>query len=408
MGDAAAEVSEEDALMMFIKKLSALGLAAALFTACQPPVDETPPPDQTDDGEIDQALLATYKQALPKRSVLLAPRSPAAAMQANTGLVLGQVADYPVAAHPVVEGVNAHITGIIDILEFVTSLPPTLYNSETLEFVWGPYDDEESAEDGDKVLAYVKDNGDAGDHRFTYALLRGVGNDTSTYVPVILGGANPDADTEDHGNGVTLWDLEANRAFMDANYPDHGVLPTGRLAAAYSKDQGEDGNVLTIVLAALRGFTNEEGAVNDLDHLWGHVDDADAPEVAFVHINTHGDFIDTTAAIEDLSLRVAFVEDLGGRGEAIVTGGDLHSDTNGDSVAAGVECFDGAVARTYFDVGVTDAAANTTTFANEGALDACGVFVPTLDALGVPSLDSIDQGWMQALDEVATNGLPEA
>lgn len=383
---------------MFLRKLPALALAAAVSTACG--TDRQPPPDDTDDPTIDQALLATYKRALPQRSVLEA-RAPIRETATGANMVIGQVAEYPSHALPVIHGINAHIGGLIDALEFVTSLTPSYYDETTLEFGWGPYDDDNSEYADDKVFVYVKDQGEGADFRYVYALLRGVGDQAiESYVPVIVGGANPDAEEEDHGNGSTLWDFDANQSFLDANYPDNTEARTGKFAALFSKDRGEDGNVLTVVLAAIRNHTGANGeGPRDLDHLWGHVENDDAPEVAFVHITTQGNTDASTTELEDFDLRVAHIEDVGGRGEAIVSGGDL-----GDVIGDGTECFGPAGRRTYFEFGMTDGTGTRTSLGAEGANEDCGVFVPTLDELTVPSLDSVDPALVAAVQDAATNG----
>ena len=167
-----------------------------------------------DQPDYDEAQLALSRQALPSRARLEAPRA-----TPSTATLLGAPAEYPRASAEIILGINGAVGATVDMLEFITSLPPTIYNSNTKEFVWGPFE----ADDYGYMAAYIKDVGDAGDFRFEYALLRGASNDLATLTPIIYGGATPDPLNDDRGEGATVWDMTAADAFAAEHDPKQGA-----------------------------------------------------------------------------------------------------------------------------------------------------------------------------------------
>ncbi|MBI5498484.1 MAG: hypothetical protein HY904_26015 [Deltaproteobacteria bacterium] len=363
------------------------------------------------------AQLTAARRALPALGTLAPPNPRPRPPSPSPGTLptLGADAEYPAMARPIVLGINGQITALVNALRnLADNLEPTVYNSETHEFLWGPLPDNDSPLAGDSVEVYVRENVPQGDKpfRYEYALLRGMGTDQATFRMVIWGGANPDATNEDYGSGVTLWDFEANKAWLDVNAPAHGTVTRGRFVALYIRgpDQQTPTNVNTIVLANLHAFVPEDNptaAPVTLDHLYGHVQDTVASHtVDFVDIAATGDIMKTDGGVVDetLDIRLAFFNAGLGRGEATVTGGDL-----GTSVLNGVECWDATVNRTYYDLQAdTGADAGPTTILTEGTVDACGAtFSQTLDALHVPSLAAVDAALLQALRNAAANGIPQ-
>jgi len=392
----------------------------ALVSACdrgQPTAvvedrDRVPDITQEETDPYSAAMLETYKAALPKLSLLEAP-SPQSDMQAQ----LGNPATYPAIAAPQVRAVNEQVRGLVDMLEAITALPPTVYNSDTLEFVWGPWENDDTALQGDNVLAYIKDNGAGADHRYSYAFVRGMGNDVATYQPVIWGAMNPGPD-DDTGNGLVLFDFEANKLFEDAHNPSVSAdLTRGRFAIAFGRGESDDGSgaMVTIVLSTFRDFLpdGQAGDVVDMDQLYGHVAGVDGNTVDFVSILAAADITPDDAAnsaLEDIDLRLAFLNGGLGRAEAIASGGDLTSDT-GESVVLATECWDGLIARTYLDVAAegeiaADMPDGRITIEREGEPELCGpIFNNTLADLSIPSIDDVDSALLEALENVAANGL---
>ena len=410
------------------RTLPTLALAAACFTlttACGDQAEQRAkseigaPHDDEDlnDDEYDPDTLTRYRKALPARAQLeaKAPEGPD-----GMGLVLGETADAVQFVQEPVHGINGAVGGVLDMLEAVTATEPTLYDSEKGEFLWGPYDNDDSPVIGDTVAVWIVDNGEDAeeDFRYHYAFARGMGNDLASMVPVIFGGAEPDANNEDYGAGITLYDLEANRVFSDAN----GGLAQGqgRFVALYAKgeDENEAGTDVTWVVAAFRNFIGDDEAANgeaeaaNFNHLFGHVDGADGTELDFVSIDALGDLHQNEddadgEELEFLSIDVVAVNQGIGRGEILIAGGDLDDDNAPVNAGFSVECWDGAVARTYYDLNYLNGQVIVhDDEQSEGDISGCeGPFQATIEDLGIPTLDSIDQDLFAGLDALASNGL---
>jgi len=347
---------------------------------------------------IDQALLAQYRAAVPSETQIKA-----SAPTASSAAKVGDPAIYPQGSAEIVLGINGSIGFIVKSLEVVVSVEPTLYNSETKEFFWGPYKNDDGF---GTIAAYIKDAGEGEDFRYHYAILRGKDNDVAGLTPVIWGGANPDPDTKEHGSGVTLWDFEANYAFEQANNPDAAnlKLDRGRFVAVYGKNATDKGD-LTLVFAALRGFVPKDkpdAMPGDLDYLYGGLDDG-TTKIDFIDwasaFNVHEDM--TKPLPEDVGVRLAFVNEGQGRAEARASGGDLAT----GQVADSVECWDNALAQSYLSFktstnGVEDGAIS------DGDIASCGAFQPSLSELGVPALADVPADLKAALDQLATTGVP--
>ncbi len=365
----------------------------------------------TGGGSYDQALLEEYLRAIPSASVLGAPVPEAGTLQKGVAEV-GEPAMFPQQAVPVAKNINQTIKDMLDTLDKVVQHPPTVYNSETKEFFWGPIDNGSSALEGDSVALYIRDQGEDADFRYSYAWLRGVGSDASTLTPVIWGGSNPDPDNEDYGDGVALWDYEANYQWLLEYYPDQAENVTrGRFVARYAKgpSSAEPGDIVTVVVAVFRDYVAEgadaDAIPEDLDYFWGNIFDG-TNELDFLDFAYQDDLKGTSGETpEDIDLQLAFYNNGLGRAEAVATGGDLPEDMPGYYLAAD-ECWDAALLRTFYEVLAVPEEGSTGTspyvVETEGNADDC-----VLDSLEtIPSLDDLDPAFLAALDELASNGVP--
>ncbi len=122
---------------------------------------------KSSDEPIDQALLAQYRTAIPKETQVSA-KAPNPSMAAK----LGDPAIFPRGSNDIVMGINGSVKGMIDMLGAVVALEPTLYNSDTKEFVWGPYDNDNGI---GTIAVYIKEAN--GDFKYEYAFLRGIDKD---------------------------------------------------------------------------------------------------------------------------------------------------------------------------------------------------------------------------------------
>lgn len=378
-----------------------LMLAGALSTmtlfGCA--AEETDPPNNPPD-EIDQALLAEYRKALPSMGLLeaKAPDSSVASI-----LATGDPAIYPTGSYEIATGINGAVTGIIEVLDKVTGIDPTIYNSETREFFWGPFENEDGI---GYVAAYIREGREGADFQFEYALLRGIDRDIANLTPVIWGGATPDPENEDHGAGVTLWDFEANRAFEEEHNPDFAslTLDRGRFVALYAADVDENDPEAegTYVLASFRNFVsvdNPDAEPANLDYFYGRYENGIT--VDFLDWEANIDVSDPQDSVaENVGVRMAFLNEGTGRAEADAVGGSLE---DGQQLFA-VECWNAAIEQSYLSFDIQQDGQSVAT-GSEGNEADCGLFTATLDELGVPSLDDVDPGLRAILDEVARNGV---
>ncbi len=386
-----------------MKKLAVSLIALSLAAACG-----------KDDSSVglDQGKLATFRKALPSESMLAAKKPQGSAQNA-----IGDPAMYPIEAGPIAIHINLAVVGMVNLMRAITDLEPTLYNSDTQEFLWGPWDNDNGF---GTVAAYIKQQPEGADFRYVYALLRGVGNDLQTMKPVIWGGSNPDTTNPDFGNGITLWDFEANYEFAQANDPDFATQPydRGRFVAIYAQgaDENEPTATATWVYAVFRNFIGKDDYVAsadpfvegaDLDYLYGRYLDTTGWNIDFLHFAFAMDAETSTPALEDVSVKMAFLNSGWGRAEASANGGDLVA----PEAYNVTECWDAALDRTFLNQVATDSEGNPYTAA-EGVETSCGpdvngtpLFANTLSALGLPDLNDVDLGLKAALENAAENGL---
>jgi hypothetical protein len=339
--------------------------------------------------DYDDAMLTAFRKAIPDGDTLRAT-----APAANVAAALGPStpAFLPAQATDLVTGVNGAVGGLVDNLKAVVAIPPTSYNDDKNEFFWGPF----ANDDGfGTVAVFIRDTEGQGDFRYEYALLRGVEGDISTLSPVIWGAATPDAENDDYGVGVSLWDFEANRAFEEAHNPDFqaGTAPEGRFAAVYGRgaDENDATAEFAFVVAVFRNFVDPETAnpPADLDYFYGQYK-AEMFQVDFLHFIAEADVDDDRGSLsENLAVRMAFLNGGEGRGEAEVSGGSVGEASNL------TECWDAALSQTYFAFQGMEFGSGCTS-----------IFTMTLDELMVPRLEDIDPAIREKLEDVAENGVP--
>lgn len=369
-----------------MKRLALFGLALTMFA---PGCSGGDDPDV-----IDQQLLAEYRMALPSDTQVMAQYP-----EASQFTAVGDPALYPNGSYEMATSINGSVTGVIALMKEITDTPPTVYNSETREFVWGPFPNPDGFGYGAAYIAEAN-----GDFQYHYALLRGEGNDLATLTPVIWGAATPDPADDDNGVGITLWDFEANYQFEMSNPNPPADLPRGRFAALYGAGPGENGERVALNFAVFRGFHDGTGDPADLDYLYGRVDDGENT-LDFLESQTMVNIDENDPArpgIENLNVRMAFLNEGDGRAEAVATEGDFGANQMG----TGIECWDASISRTFLQFeGTTDGTVDFTV--SEGDATSCGLFDNSLSDLGVPQIDDIDPALYQAMSDLAENGVTE-
>jgi hypothetical protein len=362
-----------------------------------------PAEKDSDSGKFDPVLLEEYRAVLPKMGRLEAQTPDATAASI---LALGQTAELPSGSYDIAIGINGAVSGIIDVLDAVTKLEPTVFNSETQEFFWGPFPNDNG--DIGYVAAYIREAGPDADFRYEYALLRGIDNDIANLTPVIWGGATPDENNEDHGVGVTLWDFEANYAFEQEHNPmfDSLVLDRGRFVALYAAgpDEKDPEAEVAFVLAAFRDFVPADDAgaePADLDYFYGRYENGIT--IDFIDFQAAFDVNDPVDGVkEDVGVRLAFLNEGTGRAEATSTGGSLEAGAEGRVI----ECWNAAIEQTFVSFEIAGGSTPVGPI-SEGDPADCGIFTASLSELGIPSLDDVEPELLDALDQAASNGIPE-
>ncbi len=362
-------------------------------------------PSDTVDGLTDEqaATLEQYLQAIPSEERVTA----ATPIDANAdGLPTTGSAEFAKDSIAAATAINSPAVAMVQLLKQITAFPPSVFNSDTREFVWGPGDNEDGV---GQILLYIRENEAGADFKYEYAFVRLVDRDMATASPVIWGGANPDPAETGKDAGVTLWDFDASNAFDALHDPDFALVQKtqGRFVMMYGADPEAEADTRFNV-AVFRNFIPEDATGDppqpfDAEYFYGRVVDANGQRFDFLDWQLTGDLCDTdpdscfdnnVVADQDEAFRLmtVFVDKGIGRAEVNVSGGDLASDV------AAVECWDANLDRTFVSI-----SADGVVLASEGQCE--GVLGSTLGELGVPSVDDIDPELLAALTCVADQGL---
>jgi hypothetical protein len=302
------------------------------------------------------------------------------------------------------------VRALVTTLRAITDHPPTRFDAKTRKFVWGPWDDERGV---GQVLLLVTENEPGEDFAYSYALVRTLGDDQATAAAVISGGATPDSEDPERGSGVTLWDLEANRAFDSAHDPEHDgeAAGRGRFVTLFGHAEQSDGDAAFNV-AVFRDFVPEREPLAtqsaepvDVDYFYGRFIGQSGMRVDFVDSQTFADLCEVSietcfddAAVagsaERFDYSAFFVDQGRGRAEARLSGGDLGSSPRF------VECWDPSLRRTSFQI-ETDG--EMMEMVENGSCSAPADQSAT--ELGLPTLADIDPALLEVMSCAAQNGL---
>ncbi len=376
-----------------MRKMLSLMMLGALLSACGS--------ESTD----DEVRLAAYKAALPSRAALEAPHATA---EASTRAV-GDLALFPASSVPVVLGINGTVGWVIDVLEAVTDLPPTVYNSDTKEYVWGPFPNDDGV---GYVSVYIKENGPDDDFQYTYAFVRGINRDLANSTVVVAGGATPlDPEGDDpstnedneFGSGVLFVDFDADLAFDEQHDPttDPAERDKGKFVAVFGRgpDENDPSTTVAMVVAAFRNFVpgGDIAEPASVDYLYGQVEHAEW-KADFLNYRLPVDLTEDQVG-EDTEVQIAFINDGFGRADVLASGGSLMA---GETVQA-TECWGDQFDRTYLDISTN---VNGGFSYTEGEMSGCvAPFDQPLADLDIPTLADIPPEDYAELVRVAENGI---
>jgi hypothetical protein len=182
------------------------------------------------------------------------------------------------------------------------------------------------------------------------------------------------------------------------------VLDRGRFVALYAAgvDENDPAAEAAYVLAVFRDFVsvdNPDAEPANLDYFYGHYENG--IKVDFLDWEANIDVSDPAdGLVEDVGVRMAFLNEGTGRAEADAVGGSLEE---GQQLFA-VECWNAAIEQSYISFDIQQGGESVAGGSEGNAAD-CGLFTASLDDLGVPSLDDVDPGLRAILDEVARTGV---
>ncbi len=359
-------------------------LTAALTTGCV--IEES--------TDVDTQRLDEFRKAVPTMAQVQASE-----LQATTQ-ALGEPAELPQSSFAIAAGINGSVAFLVNTLDVVVNqLEPTVFNSDTQEYVWGPFENDDGI---GYVAVYIRDTGSDEDFRFHYAFLRGVDNDLAKLTPVIVGGATPSPDNEDHGVGLALIDFEADYQFELTHNPngDHSERERGRVAFLFGAGPDEDNpnDEMAFVVAALRGFGDgADGEIVSIDYLYGHYEDnTEGHTLDFLNWQSEFDVNEDGSAAELVDIRMAFLDQGTGRAEATVSGGDLELGVT----ASAIECWDTSINQTFIEMTTSDGI----DIDRDGVISNCGIFEASLGELGIPGLEDIDADLRAGLNLLAETG----
>lgn len=356
-----------------------------------------------DDPGYDTSALAAYRRAIPEEWRLVTDVPTAnpepGALTAGTNAILARE------GVKFARAVNEPARLMVEALRAIVQLPPTFFDSEKKQFVWGPWENDEGVGD---VFVYIQENAAGEDFKYSYALGRTMDGDLATATPVIWGAATPDAEDDDKGVGVTLWDLEANHAFEiehDETAPHAG---RGRFVMLYGH-QAEDGREAFFNVAVFRDFVPGDDPAQepaDVDYFYGRFMDG-TNSIDFVETAVTADICDappseqeSPACFDDdavsdqdesFSFVTLFINGGLGRAEATVTGGDV---VNALSMT---ECWNPSLDQTFLRL--ASGASSVETGACEAPTD------QPMSTLGLPSLATLDPALVEKLSCAAEHGV---
>lgn len=392
--------------------------ALAGLLGCQKPI--------TDGTEsvFDEALVNTYRNALPTYPNLIPP-TPLETIVVAPGT---PEALAPALAEQSLAPVKYTFNLMNETLVELTSFPPTLYNEDTTQLAWGPF---EARKDFGTLALFVSKNSDYNPSYFDeeeptgspleyiFALMRGANYDLNTLVPIVVGGSTPNPDNPAWGLTLLVFDFNTNKDFVEAygKVSDPGCLASGRFVALRNHGPVLDENgaptekTITSVAGIFRDFIpkNAPGAPPiDLDYLYGDIASSDTT-LSYSNFGAQFDFDGVPETLENVAIKMAFWSYLrrspagSGRAEFIATNDTMPE---GQFLQA-TECWDYNLSKSYFNMASIYGEEITPVTSMGTPITSCDDSLENgLDAIGLPSADEADPKIKELLEDIAQNGLP--
>lgn len=392
-------------------------LSFSILIGCQQPI--------TDGTEsvFDEALINTYRNALPTYPNLIPP-TPLETIVVAPGTPAAMA---PALAEQSLAPVRYTFNLMNETLVELTSFPPTLYNEDTTQLVWGPF---EAKKDFGTLALFVSQNSDYNPNYFDeeepsgsplqyiFALMRGKNYDLNTLTPIVLGGSTPNPENPEWGMTLLVFDFNTNKNFVE-QYGEvfaPGCLAAGRFVAirnhgpVLDEDNIPTDKTLTSVVGLFRNFVpkNAPGATPmDLDYLYGDIASSDTT-LSYSNFGAQFDFDGVPETLENVAVKMAFWSYLrrspagSGRAEYIATNDTMPE---GQFLQA-TECWDYNLSKSYFSMASIYGEEVTPITTMGTPITSCDDSLENgLDALGLPSASDGDPKLQELLEDIAQNGL---
>ena len=245
-----------------------------------------------------------------------------------------------------------------DFFQTVHAVEPSIYDADTLEFVWGPYDNDYTQLEGDQLVLYIRYS-ETNNFAYQYAVLLLDSNNVSSLTPVIWGGSNPDPDNARFANGVLVIDFTAAEQFTETYYQE-STGTHGRFSVLYSFTESEDIDAgLTLVASKFRNYVSPSNEVpfsgtnihGDIFRDENVINFARFTGESDVHTHDGCSFDCADSELESWSFDMVYRGSGQGRGEAKINGGDAVAPYgSGDSYITKEECWNDDFKREYLQV----------------------------------------------------------
>lgn len=289
-----------------------IGLSAAGLWACDPG--------------------AEYRSALPDRATVTvdypATGTSESGLSSQRQAIVGEQSDLYTQTYYASRNLNAFGKLVVDVLEAITSFPPTEYDEASA--TWGPFSEPREPNEWRLHVAKLEDP-----FRYDWRL-EGRAKSEESYLTFAGGTFVPDEQGADLGAGYFQVDFETLRKLNPAE-DGQGVV-----GYAFEKE-AERVNVRV----RFHG-PNEQGQIVDAGYAFEELADGTG-SILFAFPGDLDDGKDGRTAIEDVTIRTRWNKDGSGRADITAINGDL-----GNLSALGVQCWDTRFIATHEKIEISD------------------------------------------------------